>query len=116
MIDPKLKDKVVFITGANHGIGAATARLFGTQAAKVFITYYIPPAPFSDEELESERKNGTGGERLYLAMQQQTGETVAAQIRSASGTGFVIRLTLETSTALPDCSTSVKRNLDLSTL
>jgi len=28
MIDPQLKDKVVLITGANHGIGAAAAKAF----------------------------------------------------------------------------------------
>ena len=39
MIDTTLKNKVVLITGANHGIGAATARAFASQGAKVFITY-----------------------------------------------------------------------------
>lgn len=39
MINPNLQDKVVLITGANHGIGAATARAFSDQGAKVFITF-----------------------------------------------------------------------------
>lgn len=33
MIDPKLRDKVVLLTGGNHGIGAATARAFAAQGA-----------------------------------------------------------------------------------
>jgi len=36
MIDTCIKDKIVLITGANHGIGAATAVAFAKENAKVF--------------------------------------------------------------------------------
>ena len=39
MIDSKLKDKVVILTGANHGIGAATSIAFAKESAKVFMNY-----------------------------------------------------------------------------
>jgi len=39
MIDTGLKDKVVLITGANHGIGAATALAFAKEHARVFLNY-----------------------------------------------------------------------------
>ena len=37
MIDPQLAGWVVPVTGANHGIGAATAQAFAAQGAAVFL-------------------------------------------------------------------------------
>src|SRR5215469_15934263 len=47
MIDTGLRDKVALVTGANHGIGAATATALATQGARVFIHYLR--LPDSDE-------------------------------------------------------------------
>jgi 3-oxoacyl-[acyl-carrier protein] reductase len=85
MIDPQLDGKVVLITGANHGIGAATARAFAIQGAKVFVTYYRPPRSYSEDELETARKIGNGGPLLYEAMQQQSADSLVSQIRSQGG-------------------------------
>ena len=38
-MDLKLKGKIVFITGASSGIGAATARLFAEEGADVIVSY-----------------------------------------------------------------------------
>lgn len=39
MIDTGLNGKTVIVTGANHGIGAATAIAFAREGARVLITY-----------------------------------------------------------------------------
>ncbi|WP_119065664.1 SDR family NAD(P)-dependent oxidoreductase [Aggregatilinea lenta] len=39
-IDPGLKGRVVLITGANQGIGAATAKAFAALGAHVFVHYF----------------------------------------------------------------------------
>jgi 3-oxoacyl-[acyl-carrier protein] reductase len=85
MIDPQLKDKVVFITGANHGIGAATARAFAVQEAKVFITYYLEECRYSEEELAEAREAGAGGEKFYRAKQQQSIEPLLRDIQAQGG-------------------------------
>lgn len=56
MFDPGLEDKVVLITGANHGIGGATAKVFAAQGAAVFITYLGPPP--ADEVVRAIRDGG----------------------------------------------------------
>ncbi len=82
MIDPQLENKVVLITGANHGIGAATAQAFAAQGAQVFITYYRDACHYSEEELEKAREAGIGGDALYLAMQQRSADPLVRLLRS----------------------------------
>ncbi|MEO5862042.1 MAG: glucose 1-dehydrogenase [Burkholderiales bacterium] len=60
----RLKDKVAFITGAAHGMGESTARLFAREGAKVIVT----------DVLERE------------------GEAAAKSIVAAGGDAFFIRL------------------------
>jgi 3-oxoacyl-[acyl-carrier protein] reductase len=85
MIDPQLAGKVVLITGANHGIGAATVRACAAQGCKVFVTYYRDECPYSEEELQRAREAGPGGDILYRAMQQQPPDALLHHIRGRGG-------------------------------
>ena len=94
MIDPQLEDKVVLVTGANHGIGAATAKAFAAQGSKVFITYYRKPSDYSEVELKEAREAGIGGRLLHQAMQQQSADSLVEQIRAQGGEGVAYEANL----------------------
>jgi 3-oxoacyl-[acyl-carrier protein] reductase len=77
MIDPKLKDKVVLITGANNpaGIGAGAARAFAAQGAKLFLHHFRQP--YTPTVTPT-----TPGEAMYRNLQNASDE-VARELRAA---------------------------------
>jgi 3-oxoacyl-[acyl-carrier protein] reductase len=80
MIDTHLKDKIVLITGANHGIGAATARAFAAEGACVAIHYLDapPPGKWDDAYVALHVVKGRiAAEELVRKIQQQGGRAIA---------------------------------------
>ena len=85
MIDPGLDGKVDVVTGANHGIGAATAKALAAQGVKVLITYLRrEPEYFGVVAAEAESATETGP-ALAARLRARPGSVVVDEIRAAGG-------------------------------
>ena len=75
----RLQDKVVVITGAGHGLGRESARLFASEGAKVVATDIV------DTHVKSvaEEIAGAGGEATYAQADVTSESDMAAAVRAA---------------------------------
>lgn len=94
-----LKDRVVLITGASRGIGAATAQLLSRHGATVAINYYNceTDAQKLVEEIASE-----GGKALAVKADVRNRDQVSAMVQQVSETfGFIDILVLNAHIPFP---------------
>jgi len=99
----RLAGRVALVTGVNNplGIGAATARALATEGAAVFITSFRRPPAMSPAEMETARREGTGGPAFYEAMGQEPPEAVVRAIRSDGGRAASLEADLADPASVP---------------
>jgi 3-oxoacyl-[acyl-carrier protein] reductase len=82
MVDTGLKGKVVLVTGANHGIGAAIAVAFAREGADVFLTYL---RLFSEKEAGKHPEEAEPGRNHYYRILSRDAEAVRRAIETLGG-------------------------------
>lgn len=86
MLDTGLKSKVAVITGANHGIGAATALAFAKEGARVFLTYLrLSPEEYGGVSLEEAERAAVTGRAYYYKTITRSADEIVKDIRDAGG-------------------------------
>ncbi|MFC2165048.1 SDR family NAD(P)-dependent oxidoreductase [Acidobacteriota bacterium] len=89
MIDTGLKDKVVLVTGANHGMGAATAIAMAKQGARLFITYLrLLSEDYGGVDKESAGSATEPGRAYYYNILMKSAEDVVQTIKDSGGQSF----------------------------
>jgi 3-oxoacyl-[acyl-carrier protein] reductase len=112
MIDTGLNDKVVIVTGANHGMGAAIAVAFAKEGAKVCVHYYRAGAEAYGEVSEEEKNKATEpGRAYYYKMQAKSADDVIKAIRDSGGQCMAVESDLSEPENIPDLFEQVEKTL-----
>lgn len=92
MAETQLGDKVVLITGANHGIGAATSKAFAAEGAAVAIHFLeAPPTDRADE----------GYRILHVIKGRAAADELVSHIREQGGCAMAIAGDLSDPATIP---------------
>ena len=94
MAQTGLQNKVVLITGANHGIGAATAKALATEGASIFINFLrLPPM-----QRYSQREQNLDA---YDTVRAKSADEVVQAIRAIGGQAEAVEADLSDVMTIP---------------
>jgi len=111
MPESRLAGRVALVTGANHGIGAATALALAAERVAVFVTAFRRPPRFDDAARAAALAAGTGGPELYEARQQRSPDAVVAAITEGGGRAASLEADLADPASVPRIFDACERRL-----
>jgi len=86
MIDTGLKDKTALVTGANHGMGAATSIALAREGARVFMTYLrLQPEEYGGMDEKEAAQATEPGRAYYYRILMQSADAAVKAIRQSGG-------------------------------
>jgi len=103
MIDPGLEGKTILITGANNplGIGAAIARAFAIERARIFLTYLREPPEIYGVSGNEARQAIAPSEAFARHLNSQGAGQVVREIRERGGEVEALELDLARTDRIP---------------
>jgi 3-oxoacyl-[acyl-carrier protein] reductase len=100
MVQTGLQGKVALVTGANHGIGAATAQTLAAEGVAVFINYlHMPPLGTLEEDQGGDKT--IPGLALYNARRALSADGVLEAIHAQGGKAEALEADLSDPATIP---------------
>jgi 3-oxoacyl-[acyl-carrier protein] reductase len=102
MIDTGLNGKVALVTGANHGMGAATAVALAREGVRVFATYLrLLPGDYGGPDEKDTARATEPGRAYYSRILMKTADDVVRSIRESRGEGVAWEMDLANPENIP---------------
>jgi len=96
-----LQGKIALITGANHGIGATTAKTFAAEGVAVLINYLHLPMLGITDQSNSEADPTTPGIEHYNTSRNRSADEVVQSIRAMGGRAEAVEADLADPKTIP---------------